>query len=40
VSQNVFERVQEIANNFPPDRWMLIGGLMVLAHAQLAGIQH
>ena len=40
MSQDVFERVQEIANNFPPERWMLIGGLMVHAHAQLAGIQH
>ena len=40
MSQDVFERVQEIANNLPPDRWMLVGGLMVHAHAQLAGIQH
>jgi hypothetical protein len=40
VSQDVFERVQEIANNLLPDRWMLIGGLMVHAHAQLAGVQH
>ena len=40
MSQAVFERVQEIANNLPPDRWMLVGGLMVHAHAQLAGIQH
>jgi len=40
VSQDVFERVEEIANNLSPDRWMLIGGLMVHAHAQLAGIQH
>jgi predicted nucleotidyltransferase len=40
VSQDVFERVQEIANNLAPHRWMLVGGLMVHAHAQLAGIQH
>ena len=40
MSQDVFERVEEIANNLLPDRWMLIGGLMVHAHAQLAGIQH
>lgn len=40
MSQDVFERVEEIATNLSPDRWMLIGGLMVHAHAQLAGIQH
>jgi hypothetical protein len=40
VSQDVFERVEEIANNLSPDRWLLVGGLMVHAHAQLAGIQH
>jgi hypothetical protein len=40
VSQDVFERVEEIANNLLPDRWMLVGGLMVHAHARLAGIQH
>ncbi len=40
MSHDVFERVQEIANNLEPDRWMLVGGLMVHAHAQLAGIQH
>jgi hypothetical protein len=40
VSQDVFERVAEIANNLSPDRWMLVGGLMVHAHAQLTGIQH
>jgi len=40
VSQDVFERVQEIADKLSPDRWVLIGGLMVHAHAQLAGIQH
>jgi hypothetical protein len=40
VSQDIFERVEEIANNLLPDRRMLIGGLMVHAHAQLAGIVH
>jgi len=40
VSQDVFERVQEIADSLSPDRWVLVGGLMVHAHAQLAGIQH
>jgi len=40
VSQEVFERVEEIANHLLPDRWILVGGLMVHAHAQLAGIQH
>jgi hypothetical protein len=40
VSQDVFDRVEEIANNLSPDRWLLVGGLMVHAHAQLAGIQH
>ena len=40
MSQDVFDRVQEIANNLSPDRWLLVGGLMVHAHAQLAGIQH
>jgi len=40
VSQDVFERVDEIANKLSPDRWLLVGGLMVHAHAQLAGIQH
>lgn len=40
MSQDVFERVEEIANNLSPDRWLLVGGLMVHAHAQLAGIPH
>jgi len=40
MSQDVFERVEEIANNLLPGRWMLVGGLMVHAHAQLAGIEH
>lgn len=40
MSQDVFERVEEIAKNLSPDRWMLVGGLMVHAQAQLTGIQH
>lgn len=40
MSHDVFERVEEIANHLLPDRWVLVGGLMVHAHAQLAGIQH
>jgi len=40
VSQDVFEHVHEIANHLSPDRWMLVGGLMVHAHAQRAGIAH
>ena len=40
MSQDGFELVEEIANNLSPDRWLLVGGLMVHAHAQLAGIQH
>nr|NLI50766.1 hypothetical protein [Propionibacterium sp.] len=37
---DVFERVDQIALVLPPERWMLVGGLMVHAHARLAGIQH
>ena len=40
MSQEVFERVEEIAKNLLPDRPILVGGLMVHAHAQLADIQH
>ena len=40
MSQDVFECVEEIAKTLSPDRWLLVGGLMVHAHAQLAGIQH
>lgn len=40
MSQDIFQRVEEIASNLLPDRWMLVGGLMVHAHAQLAGIVH
>ena len=30
---DVFERLDEIASALPPERWMLVGGLMVHAHA-------
>ena len=40
MSNDVFEHVEEVASHLSPDRWMLVGGLMVHAHAQLAGIQH
>lgn len=40
MSQDVFQRLDEIAESLSPGRWMLVGGLMVHAHAQLAGIQH
>ena len=29
----VFKRLDEIASALPPERWMLVGGLMVHAHA-------
>lgn len=37
---DVFERIAQIAHALPPERWMLVGGLMVHAHARLAGIPH
>ncbi len=37
---DVFERLDQIAHRVPPERWMLVGGLMVHAHARLAGIPH
>lgn len=40
VAFDVFERVEEIARVLPPERWILVGGLMVHAHARLAGIPH
>lgn len=33
-----FELVDEIAGQLVPGRWMLVGGLMVHAHARLAGV--
>lgn len=35
-----FARLDEITTVLPPDRWMLVGGLMVHAHAQLAALPH
>jgi hypothetical protein len=35
-----FARLDEIATVLAPDRWMLVGGLMVHAHAQLAALPH
>lgn len=35
---DVFERIDQIAHVLPAERWMLVGGLMVHAHARLAGI--
>lgn len=35
-----FERIDELVLALPPERWMLVGGLMVHAHALRAGIQH
>ena len=33
---DVFKRLDEIASALPPERWMLVGGLMVHAHARPA----
>ncbi len=35
-----FERLGEITDVLPANRWMLVGGLMVHAHAELAGFTH
>ena len=40
VAFDVFELVDQIALVLPPDRWTLVGGLMVQAHAGLAGVLH
>lgn len=40
MTGDVFNRLEEIAAVLPPERWVLVGGLMVHAHAQLAGITH
>lgn len=37
---DVFERIDQIARVLPAERWMLVGGLMIHAHARLAGIPH
>lgn len=36
----VWDHLDEIAETLPPRRWMLVGGLMVHAHAELAGLRH
>lgn len=36
---DAFRIVDELATVLDPDTWMLVGGLMVHAHAQLAGLQ-
>lgn len=38
MASDGFELVDEVAGVFAPSRWMLVGGLMVHAHARLAGI--
>jgi hypothetical protein len=40
MTTDPFARLDEIATVLPPDRWMLVGGLMVHAHAQLAALPH
>ena len=37
---DMFDAASEIATVLPASKWMLIGGLMVHAHTQLAGISH
>ena len=37
---DLFGAASEIATVLPASKWMLVGGLMVHAHAQLAGITH
>jgi hypothetical protein len=37
---DAFERLDEIAAALPSERWLLVGGLMVHAHARLAGVPH
>lgn len=38
ASSNGFEAVRELAAAIPPKDWLLIGGVMVHAHAHLAGV--
>lgn len=38
--KDVWERLDELATGFPTQHWMLIGGLMVHAHALRAGVRH
>ena len=37
---DAFERLDELAAALPSERWLLVGGLMVHAHASLAGVSH
>jgi hypothetical protein len=37
---DVFERIDQIARALPAERWMLVGGLMIHAHARLANLPH
>ena len=37
---DVFERLDEIAGALAKERWLLVGGLMVHAHAHLAGVNY
>ena len=38
--RDAFTRLAEIAAALPPEHWLLIGGLMVHAHAELAGVPY
>lgn len=40
MTTDPFARLDEIATVLPSDPWMLVGGLMVHAHAQLAALPH
>lgn len=37
---DVFHRLDEIAAALPADQWMLVGGLMVHAHARLSAVRY
>lgn len=37
---DAFHVLDEFARGFPPDSWMLVGGLMVHAHALRAGVEN
>lgn len=40
MSSDPFKQLDDISTRLPASRWMLVGGLMVHAHANLAGITH
>ncbi len=40
MPSDIFDGVDEIAGVLHPQRWMLVGGLMVHSHALVAGIEH